>query len=103
MGKGLHLLCHRGHHGGGAVADGRHRDAGTEIDQRVAVDVHDDAAAGRLDVHGKRCADAAGDGGCLPGVQFLRTRARDGRHETTRLFDGRNAECRGGQRVLLRL
>ena len=62
-----------------AVADRGHRDARAEVDQRVAVDVDDDAAAGGrgVDRHGR--ADRARDGRGLAGLQLARARGRGSR------------------------
>ncbi|CAI7973659.1 hypothetical protein FRAHR75_100066 [Frankia sp. Hr75.2] len=54
------LLAHVLHDSVGGVADAHHRDAGTEVDQRVPVDVHQHATAGRRDVDGQGFADPAG-------------------------------------------
>ena len=48
-----------------AVADGRHGDAGAEVDELVAVDVAQDAAGGLLDVDRQSGADAGGHRGEL--------------------------------------
>ena len=46
---------------GAALPTDDDRDAGAEVDQLVAVDVDDDAAAGLGDVDGQRAADARRD------------------------------------------
>ena len=61
VGEAGDLLLHPGDHGVGRVADVDHRDARAEVDQRVAVDVDEHAAARPLDEDGQRRADAARD------------------------------------------
>ena len=58
------------------VADAGHGDAGAEVDERVAVDVDEHAAAGRRgeDRHGR--ADAGGDGLRLALEQLRSTSGR---------------------------
>ena len=75
------LLAHAGDHGVGGVADAHDGDAGAKVDQRVAVDVDDHAAAGPVDEDGQRGADAAGDGGAAAGEQLGRARTRHGGHQ----------------------
>jgi hypothetical protein len=75
MGEARGLLLHRRHHARRAVADADHRDPGAEIDERVAVDVFNHAAAGAGDVNRQHAAHALGDR-CRPScMQFARTRA----------------------------
>jgi hypothetical protein len=64
-----HLLPHGGHHGGGGVAHGRDRDPGPQVDQRVAVDVDEDAAGRPFDEHRQRRPHPGGHGGLPPGHQ----------------------------------
>ena len=66
------LLGHGRDHPGRRVADRGDRDARTEVDEPVAVDVLDDAAErpGRVDRHG--VADCPRHGGALPVDQRLR-------------------------------
>ena len=71
------LALHRLDHPRRGVADGGHRDARAEVDELVAVDVAEDAAARLLDVHRQRGADAGGDARDLAGLQRLRARAGD--------------------------
>ncbi len=66
------------HDGLGGGADGGHRDAGTEVDQAVAVDVLDDAAAGPRHEDGQRGSHTLRDHGRTAGLQLLRLRAGDG-------------------------
>jgi hypothetical protein len=72
------LLPNRLDHGGCGVADVDHRDAGPEVDQRVAVDVdqHPTAAAG--DEHWQHDAYPASDRVLAAGEQGLRPRSGDG-------------------------
>ncbi|GMA85553.1 hypothetical protein GCM10025868_08030 [Angustibacter aerolatus] len=69
MGEGGDLLLHPLDDAGVGVADVHHRDARAEVDQRVAVDVDDHAAARALDVDRQGAADAGRDGGGASGVQ----------------------------------
>ena len=66
------------HDGLGGGADAGHGDAGAEVDQAVAVDVLDDAAARARGEDGQHGAHAAGDRGGAAGLQLLRLRAGDG-------------------------
>jgi hypothetical protein len=66
------------HHGLGGGADGGHGDAGTEVDQTVAVHVLDDAAAGARHEDRERGAHTLRDHGRAAGLQLLRLRAGDG-------------------------
>jgi len=75
VGEARHLLLHRGHDTGRRVADADHRDAGPEVDEGVAVDVHDDAAAGSLDEDRQRRGDPAGHHLVAPGEQLAGARA----------------------------
>ncbi len=61
-----------GYDGGVGRADAGHGDAGTEVDEGVAVDVADDAAVGVFNVNGDARGDAcSNDGGATLG-QCLR-------------------------------
>ena len=71
------LSLHRLDHPRRGVADRGDGDARAEVDQLVAVDVAQDAAAGLLDVDRQRRADAGRDRGDLAGLQRLRARAGD--------------------------
>src|SRR5262249_60923754 len=55
---------------GRAIADRDHGHAGAEVDERVAVRVHQHAAAGGGDEHGQDVADAAGDRALAPREQL---------------------------------
>jgi hypothetical protein len=61
VGERRRLGEHPLHDPGGGVADRGHGDARAEVDERVAVDVLEDAAAGRGDEDRERGADAVGD------------------------------------------
>ena len=82
---------------GGGVADGDDGDARAEVDQGVAVDVDEDAAAGRLDEHRQHVADPVGDEGLLPGEAGGRLGAGDLGDEATLLGErgttGRGRAC----------
>ena len=56
---------------GGSVADRRHRDAGSHIDQRVSVDVHQDAATASRDENRQHIADPDRNGGVAALEQVL--------------------------------
>src|SRR4029453_10644316 len=60
--KLLDLILYGGHHSRGVVADGPSGNTGSEIDQAIAVDVDNHAAAGFHSKHRHRCAYASGDG-----------------------------------------
>ena len=97
-----HLVCV--HDRRVAVADGGHRDPGTEVDQRVAVHVDDDATTGGGHIDRQGGAHAAGHRGQLLGLQRNRFRARNGGGEHPALGDlrgglvdrGHNFSCPGG-------
>jgi hypothetical protein len=61
VGERRDLLLHPADHRGCGVADADHRDPGAQVDQRVAVHVDEDAAAGRDHEHREHGADAVGD------------------------------------------
>ena len=63
--------------GVGRVADRRDRDAGAEVDQRVAVGVEQHPAAGRGDEDGQRGRDASGDGARCGAPSGRARRVRD--------------------------
>ena len=87
----------RRHHRVGGVADAGHRDAGAEVDQRVAVDVDQHAAAGPLDEHRQRGADAAGHHRVAALHQRGRARAGDGGHQAAFLGQGGSTEISHGE------
>ena len=66
---------------GRGVADARDRDAGGQVDQRVAVGVDEDATTGCLDEHGERGADAGSDVLGAPLEQRARARTGDLGHQ----------------------
>jgi hypothetical protein len=66
------LLGDVGHHALGRVADARHGDARAEVDQRVAVDIDEDATAGLRDEDGQHHSYTAGDSLGAPGDQLTR-------------------------------
>lgn len=86
--------------GRGAVADGGHGDAGTEVDELVAVRIDQDAAACGDDVDRQGGPDAAGHCGLLAGVHLLRDGSGNGCDEPAFLCDGR--KLRGGHVLLLK-
>ena len=73
---------------GCGVADRGDRDAGAEVDQRVAVGVDHDAAAGGGGVDGHGQPDPGRDGGGLAGLELGGPRTRQGRHQTALLGQG---------------
>ena len=76
---------------GAALPTDVDRDAGAEVDQLVAVDVDDDAAAGRARRRpAASCRHPADDRGCLARVQFHRARARDRGLQHAALLDRHN-------------
>ena len=77
VGEPLDLLGDGDDDLGCGVAHAGDRDAGAEVDQRVAVDVEQDPAAGTLDEDSERGADARRDGRRAAGRQLPRARARD--------------------------
>ena len=81
------------------VAERRHGDARAEVDERVAVGVDDDAAAGGdgLDRYG--VPDTRGDGGGLAREQLLRARTRDAGDQAPLLRQRGSAERRRGDGV----
>ena len=81
------------------VAERRDGDARAEVDERVAVGVDDDAAAGGDGVDRRGVADARGDGSGLAGEQLLRARTGDAGDQATLLRQGRAAERRCGDGV----
>src|SRR5204862_27935 len=73
------------------------RDAGPEVDQRVAVDVDEHAAARALDEDGQRRAQPTGAGLAAPGEQLLRAWAGDLGDDAALLGERRAAgRCRHG-------
>ena len=64
------LLGHPRGHPGRRVAYRDHRDPGAEVDEGVAVGVHDDAAARVGDEHRQHGADPAGHRALAPGQQL---------------------------------
>lgn len=88
MGEPLDGLGHPPDHRGGGVADRGDGDARAEVDQLVAVGVHDDAAAGLDDVGRQDRADPIGHAGRLPGRQLQRLRPRYGGDQRATLLDG---------------
>ena len=95
------LLGHPAYDLGCGVADAHDGDAGGHVDQRVAVDVDDDAAAGGRDEHGQGGADAVGDTLLLAIQQLAGQRARD-LGSTRRRFWGRSGASGDGA-VMARL
>ena len=77
VGEVLHLRGDAVDDARGGVADGRHGDAGAEVDELVAVDVDEDAATGTLDVDRQAGGDAGGHGRRLAGLERGRLRAGD--------------------------
>jgi hypothetical protein len=76
VGEGAHLLGDPVDHLGCGVADAGDRDPRRQVDQRVAVDVDDHAAAGRGDEDRQRGADAGRH--VLPAAGQRRQRDRPG-------------------------
>jgi hypothetical protein len=91
VGERADLVPDVAHHGVGRVADRGHRDPGAEVDQRVAVDVDEDTAAGRDDEHRQHRADAVGDVGLLAVQAGQRLGTGDLGHEAAFLGKGRAA------------
>ena len=79
MGEGGNLLAHGSHDLVGGVADADDRYPRPEVDEGVAVDIDDDAAAGRLDEDREGDADPAGDRIGTPGQQLDRSWPRESR------------------------
>ena len=71
--------CTRRTTSGAALPTVVDRDAGAEVDQRVAVGVEEDAAAGGLDEHRQRGADAVGDVLLLAGELLAASAGRGSR------------------------
>ena len=88
VGEPGRLISNRGDDGRRRVSDGGHRDARTQIDEPITVDVFDDAAEGPRRVHGHGVADPTGDGGALPVDQCLRQRAGYLGGEVAALLEG---------------
>ena len=85
------LLLHAADDRGRGVADRDHRDAGAEVDQRVAVDVDEHAAAGGVDEDRQRRADPVGDVRLLAVEPLERAGAGDLGDEAALLGQGRAA------------
>ncbi len=85
VGELLQLAGHGFDHTRVAVADARHGDPGAEVDERVAVDVDEDATAGARCEDGHRGTDTGRDRGVFPGHELLGDRSGDGGDETTLL------------------
>ncbi|OIQ76481.1 hypothetical protein GALL_418380 [mine drainage metagenome] len=100
MGEVLRLPGDGRDDGWGGVADRGDRDPGAEVDERVAVDVLDHAAAGALDVDRQARGDAGGDGRRTTCGQGDRPRSGYRRHDLPAL----RQVCgdQGGQHGFLR-
>ena len=88
------LLLNPGHHGVGCVAHAGHRDARPEVDQRVAVDIDEHAAARAVDEHRQRGPDPAGHHGIATAHQGRRSRAGNRRDEASLLGQAGTTEVR---------
>jgi hypothetical protein len=84
----LAQLCRRRrYHGVVGVSDRHDADAGTEVDELVAVDVHDNRTVRTLDEHGQGRGDPDGHDRESSLLERQRFRARNGREDTTFLGD----------------
>ena len=88
VGEVLDLRLHGRDHSWRRVAHGGDRDSGAEVDQVVAVDVDEDAAAGPLDVDRQTGSDPGRDGRQLAFMEQLRAGPWDRRRQDPSLFDG---------------
>ncbi len=85
VGEVCDLILNCGHDGRVGSADAGHRDTGTEVDQRVAVDVDDDSTVCVGDVDRKGGCDAGADDLLTAFGERSRARARELRDDATLL------------------